>query len=114
MTSSVVCPAESDYLCADASLPCAGYTVILYDRLESIGDSLDDVTSVTALRHIMDWAGTHPLVSQVADASRYVHTHTHTHTHTRTHRVVAARTDKRTRAMGPHEHMNADAVHEEL
>ncbi|GAX79658.1 hypothetical protein CEUSTIGMA_g7099.t1 [Chlamydomonas eustigma] len=44
-----------------------GYTVLLYDRQETVADFLNDVTCVRAIRDLIDWCETDPLLSRIAD-----------------------------------------------
>ncbi|KAL3132591.1 hypothetical protein ABBQ32_009124 [Trebouxia sp. C0010 RCD-2024] len=47
-----------------------GYVTVLYDKAETAVDNLDDVISVKFIQEIMDWCGSHPVVSRVSDFSR--------------------------------------------
>lgn len=47
-----------------------GYTAILYDKVESAVDSLDDELSARFIYDLMDWAETDPLMRKVADTRR--------------------------------------------
>ncbi len=41
-----------------------------YDKLDTVTDTLDDVTSVAMLRELIDWCGTNALMRRLADASQ--------------------------------------------
>jgi hypothetical protein len=55
---------------------------MLYDRQETVADFLDDVTCVRAIKDLIDWCGTDPLLRRIADTrnvflvghSRYITT----------------------------------------
>ena len=47
-----------------------GYTVLLYDKGDTLSDLLDDVTSSLLLRDLIDWSGSDALISRIADSSR--------------------------------------------
>lgn len=47
-----------------------GYTVVRYDKKETMTESLDDVTSVQLLTDLINWCGTDPLMRRIADCTR--------------------------------------------
>jgi dienelactone hydrolase len=47
-----------------------GYVAILYDKIETVTDNLDDVTCTALLRELIDWSGKDRTLSQLADTSR--------------------------------------------
>jgi hypothetical protein len=46
------------------------YTVVRYDKFDTLTDTLDDVTSVAMLRELVDWCGKDALMRQLADTSQ--------------------------------------------
>ena len=68
-SSGFLVSSESYASYADA-LAAWGYTVMLYDRQETVADFLDDDTCVAALRDLIDWCGSDHLLRRIADTSR--------------------------------------------
>ena len=54
-------------LCS-TSLQC--HTNVLPPAAESAVDNLDDIISVKFIQEIIDWCGSHPVISRVSDTSR--------------------------------------------
>lgn len=53
---------------ANASLPCVlSYTVLLYDRNETVASLLNDAACVQLLVELVDWAAADPLLRRLAD-----------------------------------------------
>ncbi|DBA93619.1 TPA: hypothetical protein ACH3X3_013696 [Trebouxia sp. C0006] len=61
---------SSSYLSYAERLASWGYVTVLYDKAESAVDNLDDVISVKFIQEIIDWCGSHPVISRVSDTSR--------------------------------------------
>ncbi|KAA6427900.1 MAG: hypothetical protein FRX49_02562, partial [Trebouxia sp. A1-2] len=76
---------SSSYLSYAERLTSWGYVTVLYDKgkhdlvaqiklhpqsAESAVDNLDDVISVKFIQEIIDWCGSHPVISRVSDTSR--------------------------------------------
>ncbi|CAD7701989.1 unnamed protein product, partial [Ostreobium quekettii] len=69
ITGGFLVPSE-EYLSYAERLASWGYVAVLYDKIESPVDALDDIVSAEFIKEIIDWAGVDPLVSQVADNRR--------------------------------------------
>ncbi|KAK9908726.1 hypothetical protein WJX75_001965 [Coccomyxa subellipsoidea] len=65
--SSGFLTSASSYLSYARRLASWGYTVVMYDKVESATEPLDDRLCVELIREIIDWARIDPIVSQLAD-----------------------------------------------
>ncbi|CAL8460752.1 g283 [Coccomyxa elongata] len=65
--SSGFLTAASSYFSYARRLATWGYTVVMYDKVESATEPLDDRLCVELIREIIDWAKLDPVLSQLAD-----------------------------------------------
>jgi len=45
------------------------YVAVLYDKVETVMESSDDILSVSVIKDIIDWASTNPLMQKISDSS---------------------------------------------
>ncbi|KAK9846302.1 hypothetical protein WJX81_001257 [Elliptochloris bilobata] len=68
-TGGFLVPSQSYFTYAQ-HLASYGYTALLYDKLESAFEPLDDLISVSMIGELLDWARLDPVLSRIADSSR--------------------------------------------